>query len=106
MHSRMFNQPFMNVTSAVDTFFVDMLYSYLTWIKDIEKFKRFRISYFYISWYFQLAPMFYFYTSNYSYTIILSNGPLWHSTDFVESQIEWIPEVLYCSSLKTNKDVY
>ena len=99
--SRMLNQPFMNATFSVDTFFVvsATLSSYLTF-KDIEKFKRFRLSYFYINRYFRLAPMFYLATFlSFKLFVHLSGGPLWYSTDFFRCQSSWWYNLLFLNNL-------
>ena len=56
-HSRMVNQPFVNTTFYVDTFFIvsATLSTYLT-LKDIEKHKRFRFINFYIERFFRVLP--------------------------------------------------
>ncbi|XP_065910551.1 nose resistant to fluoxetine protein 6-like isoform X2 [Dysidea avara] len=99
--SRVFNQFFMNTTFAVDTFFVvsATLSSYLTF-KDIQKHKRFRVIYFYLHRYFRLAPLLYLATFvHFKLLVHFSQGPLWHSPNFVSCQSNWWYNLLFISNL-------
>jgi len=89
--SRMFNQLYMNMIFAVDTFFVvsATLSSYLTF-KDTEKYKKFRFSKFYIGQYFLLAPMLYLATFVVLKLFLhLLEGRLWHLPDLQACQLSW-----------------
>ena len=98
--ARMVNQPFVNITFAVDTFFVvsATLSSYLTF-KDMEKHKRFRFWYFYITRYFRLAPMFYLATLfAYKLFVHLSQGSLWHYPE-IGCPLTWWFNVFFINNI-------
>ena len=76
-------QPIVNITLAVECFFVvsGTLSAYLT-LKDMEKHKRFRFTYFYLNRFFRLSPLFYMFTLiAYKLSARLGQGPLWFSLD-------------------------
>ncbi|XP_065918372.1 nose resistant to fluoxetine protein 6-like isoform X1 [Dysidea avara] len=91
-HTKIVSQPFMNITFAVDTFFLlsGTLSSYLTF-KDMEKHKRFRFWYFYVNRYFRLAPMLYLATFvSYKLFVHFSQGALWSFPEVGCSLTWWL----------------
>jgi len=104
--SRTINQIFMNTTFASDTFFLisATLSSYLT-LKDMDKYKRFRVLYFYINRYFRLAPMFYLFTLVVLKLLVhLSQGPVWYAPD-VGCQFTWWYNLLFVNNFVNVSDI-
>ena len=98
--SRLIFQPIINVTLAVETFFVvsGTLSAYLTF-KDMEKHKRFRFKYFYLNRFFRLSPLLYFHTLIvYKLSTILGQGPLWYSPDANACANTWWCNLLYLTN--------
>jgi len=105
--SKLINQPFMNITFIVDTFFVisAALSSYLT-LKDLNRHGRFRFLYFYINRYFRLAPMLYLVTfMAHKVFVNLAQGPFSYS-EAITCSSSWWYNLLFINNLITNvKDI-
>ena len=98
--SKLLNQMFMNTTFAVDTFFLisATLSSYLTF-KDIEKYKRFRLFFFYVRRYFRLAPSVYLATFvSFKLLVHSSQGPSWFAPDYTTCQSSWWYNILFVNN--------
>ena len=105
--SRLIFQPVINVTLAVETFFVvsATLSTYLT-LKDMEKYQRFRFKYFYLNRYFRLSPLLYFYTLiAYKLSARLGQGPLWYSPDANACANTWWCNLLYLTNTRSVLDM-
>ena len=105
--SRLIFQPIINVTLAVETFFVvsATLSTYLT-LKDMEKHKTFRFKFFYLNRYFRLSPLLYFYTLiAYKLSARLGQGPLWYSPDANACANTWWCNLLYLTNTRSVLDM-
>lgn len=105
--SRLIFQPIINVTLAVETFFVvsATLSTYLT-LKDMEKHKTFRFKYFYLNRYFRLSPLLYFYTLiAYKLSARLGQGPQWYSPDANACANTWWCNLLYLTNTRPVLDM-
>ena len=105
--SRLIFQPIINVTLAVETFFVvsGTLSAYLTF-KDMEKHKGFRFKYFYLNRFFRLSPLLYFHTLIvYKLSAKLGQGPLWYFPDANACANTWWCNLLYLTNTRPVLDM-
>ena len=101
--SRLIFQPVINVTFALESFFVasGTLSAYLTF-KDMEKHKKFRFKYIYLNRFFRLSILFYFFT--FVYHKLATNfrqGPLWFTYDPKTCGDSWFYNVLYITNTRS-----
>ena len=100
-------QPIVNVTFAVECFFVvsGTLSAYLTF-KDMEKHKRFRFKYFYLNRFFRLSPLFYLFTMiAYKLSTQFGRGPLWFTLDANACANTWWCNILYITNTRELLDM-
>ena len=100
-------QPIVNVTFAVECFFVvsGTLSAYLT-LKDMEKHKRFRFTYFYLNRFLRLSPLFYMFTLiAYKLSARLGQGPLWFSLDASACANSWLYNIFYLTNVNELLDM-
>ena len=101
VRSRFTFQPTMNITFAVDAFFLisATLSAYLTF-KDMDKHKKFRCVYFYLNRILRLSPMYYLFTFiAYKLSVHLGQGPLWYSQDYHTCTNTWWYNIFYLNNL-------
>ena len=100
-------QPIVNVTFAVECFFVvsGTLSAYLT-LKDMETHKRFRFKYFYLNRFVRLSPLFYLYTMiAYKLSARFGHGPLWFTLDASACANTWWCNILYITNTRELLDM-
>ena len=100
-------QPIVNVTFAVECFFVvsGTLSAYLT-LKDMEKHKRFRFKHFYLNRFFRLSPLFYLFTLiAYKLSARFGRGPLWFTLDANACVNSWWCNILYITNTRELLDM-
>ena len=98
--SRFIFQPTLNITFAVDTFFLASatLSAFLTF-KDMEKYKKFRCVYFYLKRIFRLSPMYYLFTFiSYKLSVHFGQGPVWFSLDYHTCPDTWWYNIFYLTN--------
>ena len=98
--SRFIFQPIVNITFSVDAYFLvsATLSAYLT-LKDMEKHKKFRCTYFYISRFFRLSPMYYLFTFiSYKLFVHIGQGPMWFSQDYHACKTTWWHNIFYLTN--------
>ena len=98
--SKFIFQPIINVTFAVDAYFVisGTLSAYLT-MKDIQRHKKFRCIYFYLNRFFRLSPILYLYTLiAYKLSPHFGQGPAWFTFDVYGCKDTWQYVLLYLSN--------
>ena len=98
--SKFIFQPIVNVTFAVDAYFVisGTLSAYLT-MKDIQRHKKFRYIYFYLNRFFRLSPLLYLYTLiAYKLSPHFGQGPAWLSFDAYGCKQTWQYVLLYLTN--------
>ena len=98
--SRFIFQPTLNITFAVDTFFLASatLSAFLTF-KDMEKYKKFRCAYFYLKRIFRLSPMYYLFTFiAYKLSVHFGQGPVWFSLDYHTCADTWWYNIFYLTN--------
>ena len=98
--SRYIFQPIVNITFSVDAYFLvsATLSAYLT-LKDMEKHKKFRGTYFYISRFFRLSPMYYLFTFiSYKLFVHVGQGPMWFSQDYHACKTTWWHNIFYLTN--------
>ena len=99
--SRIVFQPVINVTFAVDAFFLisATLSAYLTF-RDMDKHKKFRCGYFYLNRIMRLSPMYYLFTFiAYKLSVHFGQGPLWYSHDYHTCTSTWWYNIFYLNNL-------
>ena len=100
--SRLIFQPVINVTFALESFFVvsGTLSAYLTF-RDMEKHKRFRFKYFYLNRFFRLSILFYFFTFvGYKLSAYFGQGPLWYTFNPKTCGDSWFYNIFYITNTR------
>ena len=107
LSSRLIFQPIMSVNFALESLFLlsGTLSAYLT-LKDVEKHKRFRFKYFYLSCFFRLSPLLYLFTFiAYKLSPLYGQGPLWYSPVAEKCTNSWWYNLLYITNTISVKDI-
>ena len=105
--SRLIFQPIMSVNFALESLFVlsGALSAYLTF-KDVEKHKRFRFKYFYLSRFFRLLPLLFLYTFiAYKLSPQYGEGPMWYSPVANACKDSWWYNLLFLTNTISVNDM-
>ena len=105
--SKLIFQPIMSVNFALESLFVlsGTVSAYLTF-KDVEKHKRFRFKYFYLSRFFRLLPLLYLYIFiAYKLSPQYGEGPMWYSPVANACKTSWWYSLLFLTNTISVNDM-